>query len=100
MKKFFEDSSQAKMLTPELSYRYALKHMKNTAPVEYELREYFPNGSYGLVNSFATKQAALVAKEFAVLQYGPHFAVVAVTPTYMRCKTQLSSLYGMLAGGD
>lgn len=102
MKKFFEDSSQAKILSKEKDIRYAVRHMsKKNVPVEYELREYFPDGNYGLVDSFTTKQGALIAKEFAVLQYGPHFAVVAVTPVYMRRKVNLSSIYGKtVTGGD
>lgn len=97
MKKFFEDSSQAKMFTPELSYRYNVRHIdKRTCPAEYELRYYFPDGSYVRVDLFATKQAAQVAKEFAVLQDGPHYAVVAVTPIFMRRKTNLSSTYGKI----
>ena len=98
MKKFFEDSSQAKMFTPELSYRYNVRHIdKRTCPTEYELRDYSRpdrDHDYTLVDLFATKQAALVAKEFAVLQYGPHYAVVAVTPIFMRRKVNLSSTYG------
>lgn len=87
MKRFFEDSSQAKMFTPELSYRYAMKHMRNTAITEYELRDYSRREAgrdYVLVDSFVTKQGAQVAKAFAEVQYGCHFAIVAVTPDYMR----------------
>lgn len=95
MRKFFEDSSQAKILSKDKDIRYAVRHMsKKNVPMEYELREYFPDGNYGLVDSFTTKQGALIAKEFATLQYGPHFAVVAVTPIYMRRKVNLSSTYG------
>ena len=100
MKKFYEDSSQAKILSKDKDIKYALRHFRNYGVVEYELRDYSPDGSYKLVDSFTTKQGALIAKEFAVLQYGPHFAVVAVAPDYMRRKTQLSSLYGMQVGGD
>ena len=88
MKRFFEDSSQAKMLTPELSYRYGIKHMKNTAPVEYELRDYSRRSvgrDYALVDSFVTKGGALLAKSFAEFETGMFtYAVVAVTPDYMR----------------
>lgn len=84
MKKFYEDSSQAKILSKDKDIKYALRHFRRQGIVEYELREYFPNGNYGLVDSFTTKQGAQVAKEFAVMQYGPHFAVVAVTPDYLR----------------
>lgn len=85
MKKFFEDSSQAKTLSKDRDIHFAVKRMsKNEAIVEYELREYFPNGSYGLVDSFVTKQGAQIAKAFAEVQYGCHFAIVAVTPDYLR----------------
>lgn len=88
MRPFYEDSSAAKMFTPELSYRYGIKHMKNTAPAEYELRDYSRRSEgrdYELVDSFVTKGGALLAKSFAEFETGMFtYAVVAVTPDYMR----------------
>lgn len=96
MKRFFEDSSQAKMLTPELSYRYALRHMRNTEPCEYELRDY-SRTPYFVINTFVTKEAALAAKSFHEIEEGCHFAVVAVPNMYLRAKIHLSSPYGNLS---
>ena len=78
MKRFFEDSSQAKMLTPELSYRYALKHMGNASFRLYQLRQYQKDGSYIMLDAFITRQAAEVAKSFADIRLGTPTAIVAV----------------------
>ena len=100
MKKFYEDSSQAKTLSKDKDIKYALRHFRNKMEVIYELREYFSDGTYLLVDSFFTRESARVAKEFAVLQCGQNYAVVAVTPTYLKRKTKLGSIYGMCVGGD
>lgn len=99
MKKFFEDTSSSKMLTPELSYRNALRHMRNTEPCEYELRDYSKT-PYFVINTFATKESALVAKSFHEIQEGCHFAVVSVPNMFMRAKTHISSPYGMMVNQD
>ena len=86
MKRFFEDSSQAKMLTNERSYRYAIKHMNktNTVPVEYELRDYIAKNEcssaldYQLLDIFVTRKGAEVAKAFGEIQLGHSLAIVAV----------------------
>ena len=78
MKRFFEDSSQAKMLTPELSYRYALKHMSNMAPTMYELRQYNRDGTYKVIDAFFNRKSAEVAKSFADIRLGTPTAIVAV----------------------
>ena len=78
MKKFYEDSSQAKMLTPELSYRYAIKHMRNTSFILYELRQYQKDGTYILLDAFTTRQSAEVAKSFADIRLGTPTAIVGV----------------------
>lgn len=86
MKRFFEDSSQAKMLTSDRSYRYAIKHMKRTDafPVEYELRdytaknEYSPALDYQLLDIFTTRKGAEVAKAFGEVRLGHSLAIVAV----------------------
>lgn len=96
---FFEDSSQAKMLTNELSYRYALRHMRNTEPCAYELRDY-SRTPYFVINTFVTKESALVAKSFHEIQEGCHFAVVAVNPSYSFIKSHISSPYGMLTQSE
>ena len=85
MKKFFEDTSSSKMLTPELSYRNAIRHMRNTALTMYELRDYTRKTEYldyFLLNAFQTKQAALVAKSFGELELGHGLCVVAVDPYF------------------
>lgn len=99
MKRFYEDSSQAKMLTDERAYRYAIKHMRNMEPCAYELRDY-SRTPYFVVNSFITRDAAIAAKSFHEIQEGCHFAVVAVHPSYKRLKTILSSAYGMMVTQD
>lgn len=78
MKRFFEDSSQAKMLTPELSYRYALKHMRNMSFTMYALRQYQSDGSYIVLDVFTTRRAAEVAKSFADIRLGRPTAIVAI----------------------
>lgn len=85
MKKFFEDTSSSKMLTPELSYRNAMRHMRNTALTMYELRDYTrktPYQDYVILNAFQTKKSALVAKSFGELQLGHTLCVVAVDPYF------------------
>ena len=84
MKRFFEDSSQAKILSSDRSIHKALRYFsKKPEHTEYELRDY-SNGFGIVINTFATKQAALAAKSFHEIQCGCHFAVVAVTPHYYR----------------
>lgn len=97
MKKFYEDSSQAKTLSKDRDIKYALRHFKNMQEVVYELREYFPDGTYRLVDSFHTRESARVAKEFAVLQCGPNFAIVVVDAMfyYRRAKVKMNSVYGI-----
>ena len=85
MRPFFEDTSSSKMLTQELSYRYAIRHSRNTALTMYELRDYSrktPYQDYFLLNAFQTKQAALVAKSFGELELGHALCVVAVDPYF------------------
>lgn len=85
MKKFFEDTSSSKMLTPELSYRNALRHMRNGALTMYELRDYTRKTEhldYFLLNAFETKRAALVAKSFGEFELGHSLCVVAVDPYF------------------
>lgn len=78
MRPFYEDSSAAKMFTPETSYRYALRHMSNSAPTMYELRQYNRDGSYNLIDAFFTRKSAEVAKSFADIRLGQPTAIVAV----------------------
>ena len=86
MKRFFEDSSQAKMFTNEHSYRYAIRHMKagDTVHFEYELRdytaknEYSPALDYQLLDIFTTRKGAEVAKTFGEIRLGHSLAIVAV----------------------
>lgn len=78
MRPFYEDSSSAKMLTPELSYRYAMRHMSNMQATSYELRQYNRDGSYKVIDIFTTRKGAEVAKSFADIELGQPTAIVAV----------------------
>lgn len=105
MKRFYEDSSQAKTLSKDKDIKNALRHFRSMQELVYELREYFPDGTYRLVDSFHTKKSARIAKEFAVLEHGANFAIVAVDAIfyYRKAKISLSSPYGMMVkqdGGD
>lgn len=77
MRRFFDDTSSSKMLTPELSYRYVIKHMssKNCC---YELRQYNRDGSYKVIDIFTTRKGAEVAKSFADIELGQPTAIVGV----------------------
>ena len=79
MKRFYEDSSQAKTLSKDRSIHCALRYFSQKPFSHYELRDY-SKSPYFVINSFITKEAAIAAKEFHVLQDGNHFAVVAVDP--------------------
>lgn len=79
MKRFYEDSSQAKILSKDRSIHCALRYFSQKPFSHYELRDY-SKSPYFVVNTFQTKQAAMVAKSFHEIQYGAHFAVVAVDP--------------------
>lgn len=95
MRPFYEDSSAAKMLTPELSYRYALRHMSNMQCCAYELRKYNREGSYDLIDTFVTREGAEVAKSFADIELGQPTAIVAVDSFhYLMAKYKISSEYG------
>jgi len=94
MRPFYEDSSAAKMLTPELSYRYALRHMSNMEPTAYQLRKYNNDGSYDVIDTFVTRKGAEVAKSFADIELGQPTAIVGVNPSYSFIKSHLSSTYG------
>ena len=95
MRPFYEDSSAAKMFTPEISYRYALRHMSNMQWCGYELRKYNRDGSYELLDIFVTRKGAEVAKSFADIELGQPTAIVAVDPfKYSIAKTAISSTYG------
>lgn len=78
MRRFFDDTSSAKMLTPEISYRYALRHMSNMASTSYELRKYNNDGSYDVLDTFLTRKSAEVAKSFADIRFGQPTAIVGV----------------------
>lgn len=78
MKKFFEDTSSSKMLTPELSYRYALKHMSNMSSCMYQLRQYNNDGTFIVLDIFTSRKSAEVAKSFADIRLGQPTAIVAI----------------------
>lgn len=79
MKKFYEDSSQAKILSKDRAIHCALRYFSQKPFSHYELRDYSKT-PYFVINTFITKEAAIAAKEFHALQQGAHFAVVAVDP--------------------
>lgn len=79
MKRFFEDSSQAKNLSPDKSIHKALRYFSKKPLSHYELRDY-SKSPYFVINTFISKDAAIVAREFHILEQCAHFAVVAVDP--------------------
>lgn len=79
MKRFYEDSSHAKILSKDKSIHCALRYFSQKPLHHYELRDYSKT-PYFVLNTFVTKNAALAAKSFHEIQEGCHFAVVAVDP--------------------
>ena len=79
MKRFYEGSSQAKILSNDRSIHCALRYFSEKPFYHYELRDYSFT-PYRVINSFVNKEAAMVAKSFHEIQRGCHFAVVAVDP--------------------
>ena len=79
MRKFYEDSSQAKILSSDKSIHCALRYLSEKPISHYELRDY-SHGVCRRINTFFTKEAAMAAKSFHEIEEGCHFAVVAVSP--------------------
>lgn len=77
MRRFYDDSSQAKTLSKDRSIHFAVKYFTQKPLQHFELRDY-SKSPYFVINTFVTRATAVAAKEFHVLQEGPHFAVVAV----------------------
>lgn len=78
MKKFFEDSSAAKILSKDRAIHNAVKTMSRFFPDEFELRKYNRDGSYEVIDIFTTRKGAEVAKSFAEIELGQPIAIVAV----------------------
>lgn len=78
MKKFFEDSSQAKILSKDRDIHYAVKRMGNKNFMLYQLRQYQSDGSYIMLDVFTNRRAAEVAKSFADIRLGTPTAIVGI----------------------
>lgn len=78
MRPFYEDSSAAKTLTNDIDIHFAVRHMSEFHPDEFELRKYNRDGSYELLDTFVTRKGAEVAKSFADLELGQPTCIVAV----------------------
>lgn len=79
MKRFFEDSSQAKILSKDKSIRCALRYLTQKPELGYELRRYYQvdgKWNHDLLGIYATRKAAEVAKSFKEIQYGENLAIV------------------------
>ena len=78
MNRFFEDSSQAKILSKDKDIHRALRNMGNKCFMLYQLRQYQRDGSYIMLDVFTNRKAAEVAKSFADIRLGSPTAIVAV----------------------
>lgn len=94
MRPFYEDSSAAVTLTKDRSIHRALRTFSEKPAAEYELRRYFRDSEYEVLDRFHTRKEALVAKAFAEIE-DPRWgvSVVAVTPLW-KYKDYLLSKYG------
>jgi len=94
MRPFYEDSSAAVVLSKDRAIRRALRNFSEKPAAEYEVRRYFKDSEYEVLDRFHTKKEALVAKSFAEIE-DPRWgiAVVAVTPLW-KYKDFLLNKYG------
>lgn len=83
MRPFYEDTSSAKIITKDRAIHRALRSFSEKPAAEYELRRYFEEGMFIVLDRFRTRKEALVAKSFAEIE-DPRWgiAVVAVTPIW------------------
>lgn len=83
MKRFFEDSSAAVVLSRDRAIKRHLRTLSEKPASEYEVRRYFKNSEYEVIDRCHTKKEALVVKAFAEIE-DPRWgvAVVAVTPLW------------------
>lgn len=94
MRRFFDDSSAAVVLSRDRGIHRALRTFSEKPAYEYEVRRYFKDTEYEVLDRFHTKKEALVAKSFAEIEdsrWG--IAVVAVTPLW-KYKDYLLNKYG------
>lgn len=94
MRPFYEDSSAAVTLTKDRAIHRALRAFSEKPAFEYEVRRYFKDSNYEVLDRFHTKKEALVAKSFAEME-DPRWgiSVVAVTPLW-KYKEFLLNKYG------
>lgn len=77
MKRFYEDSSQAKTFTKSKSIRAAMKYISESAKLGYELRWYYDkNRQYELLGHYTSRKSAELSKAFLEMQYGKNLAIV------------------------
>ena len=94
MRRFFDDSSAAVTLTKDQAIHRALRTFSEKPVYEYEVRRYFRDAEYVVLDRFRNKNEALVAKSFAEIE-DPRWgiSVVAVTPLW-KYQEFLRSKYG------
>lgn len=85
MKRFYEDSSQAKTLTNSRAIRRAMKYLTPDEKFGYELRWYYDrNRQYEVYGVYTTRKAVEVAKSFYEMQYG-HTLCIVYTGKIPKC---------------
>lgn len=97
MNRFFEDSSQAKILSKDRDIHIALKHMSNPGFDYY--------GVYvgdKLDSHHETLEGARVRKAFLEIETTENVCIKGLYDKsfYYECKSHLGSIYGMTVGGD
>lgn len=83
MRKFYEDSSQAKTFTNDKAIAHAMRTMKMRRKYGYELRKYNTRG-YETLGLYADRRTAECAKAFKEVEFGQVLAIVytAYKPAY------------------
>lgn len=83
MRSFYEDSSAAVTLTNDRAIHRALRTFSERPVAEYEVRRYFRDSEYEVLDRFSNREEALVCKSFAEIE-DPRWgvAVVAVMPLW------------------
>lgn len=74
MRKFYEDSSQAKTFTDDKAIVHAMRTMKMHRKYGYELRKYNSRG-YEVLDIFADRRTAECAKAFKEVEHGQVLAI-------------------------
>lgn len=75
MRKFYEDSSQAKTFTSGKAISHAMRTMSLHRKYGYELRKYNHRG-YEVLDIFADRRTAECAKAFKEVEHGQVLAIV------------------------